>query len=301
MTWLRRSLQEAGFSLIELLVAMLILIPIMGAAMSIFSLGVRQHSSEQSSVEANQEARAALDLMTMEIAQAGSHRDYSTVSTSSVSPGSTMLSVASATGFCVGDFVDVDTGSNLETVQVTAVSNNSISANFRQSHDSGVPVRLFAFPFLNGVLPPAGLGANSSASVTTIRFFGDLHGDGNLQYVEYTYDSDNNQITRSMTPVAQSSKNPALPLVRNLKPGSVEFRLYTDNLGIVTSVSIKMTVRNIVKTGNGYEETALSSRVLIPSAAAASALLYDVRRYGGIEKFPSTPTQVTEWAGSYGQ
>jgi len=158
-------------------------------------------------------------------------------------------------------------------------------------------VRLFAYPFLNGVIPPSGLGANSSATVSTIRFFGDINGNGDLQYIEYSHDSANAQITRSMTPISQSTKNQAFPIVRNIKPGSLEFRLYTDNLGIVTSVWIKMTVQNTWKTGDKYEETTLSSRIVIPSAVTASTLLYELRRYGGIDRFPETPNQVITWAG----
>ncbi len=289
---------EHGFSLVELLVSMLVLIPVMGAAISLFSLGTEHHASEQSSVEATQEARAGLDMMSMEIAQAGSHGDRSTTTGAAISPSANpqTVAVASSAGLNAGDWVDVDTGANHELVEITATGSNTISAVFRRAHANGVPVRLFALPYPAGVIPPLGLGPNSSATVTTIRFFGDINGDSNLFYVEYSYDSANAQITRSMTPITQTSKNPALPIVRNIVPGTVNFSLYTDNLGAVTSAAVKMTVRNTWKTGSKYQETALSTRVLIPSAVAASALMAELRTFGGVNRLPPTPPQITAWA-----
>jgi type II secretory pathway pseudopilin PulG len=296
-----RVRSEAGFSLTELLISMCVMLPIMAAAVSLFSTGANQQASEQTNIEANQDARSALEIMTREIAQAGSHRDRSTTSTATInsSANAQSVSVASTAGFSVGDWVDVDS----EPVQLTAVSSGSISGIFSASHASNSPVRLFAFPYVQGVIPPAGLGANSSQTVTTIRLFGDINadigsspGDPNLYYVEYVYDSDNSQITRSSTPLTQADKNPAVPFIRNLKADSVQFTLNTDDLGVVTSASIGMTVHNTWKTGSKYQETELSTRVVIPSAVAGSALLHEVQRYGGIDQLPPTPQHVTTWA-----
>lgn len=296
-----RARSQDGFSLLEMMVSILILIPVMAAALSLFSVGIRQQATEQTSVDANQEARSALEMMSTEIAQAGSHGDRETTTTSPVSPStnSQEISVADSAGFTVGDFVDVDTGASMETVQLTAVGNGTLSAVFRTAHASGVPVRLFALPFAGGIIPPAGMGADSAATVTTLRFFGDINGNSNILYVEYDYDSANEQITRSMTPVSQSTKNAALPIVRNIKPGTVDFTLYTDGMGIVTSAALKMTVQNTWKSGTKHEETELSTRVLIPSAVAAASLLDELNTYGGVNRFPPTPSRVTAWASQY--
>jgi len=271
----------------------------MAAVVTLFSDGVNQHSAEQSSAAMNQEARCALEMMTLEVAQAGSHRDANTTTTSSVSTptaSAQSVSLASSSGFTIGDFVDIDTGTSRETVEVTAVDSNSISAIFRIPHGNGVPVRLFALPYLTGVIPPAGLGANSSATTTRLRFFGDVNGDGKLYYVEYDYNSTNAQITRSMTPITQATKNAAQPLVGNIKPNSVQFTLYTDSMSVVTSVSVTLTAVNTVRSGTKYQETALSSRTVIPSAGAASTLKYEVETYGGINRLPPTPSHVTTWS-----
>jgi Tfp pilus assembly protein PilW len=289
---------EDGFSLMELIVSVLILLPIMGAAVSLFSVGTNQQASEQSSIDANQEARSGLEMMASEIAQAGSHGDRSTVTTAAIStPSATprAVSVASTAGMTVGDWVDVDIGANLESVKLTAVSSTSITGAFRVAHVSGVPIRLFALPFVTGIIPPTGMAASSSSTGTTLEFFGDICSDSNLYYVEYVYSSTNAQITRSITPITQAGKNPALPFVRNVVPNSVQFTVNTDALGVVTSVNIAMTVRNNWSTASKYQETQLSTRVLIPSALAGSVLKSELLGFGGVNKLPPTPSRVTGW------
>src|SRR5512139_3275152 len=94
---------ENGFSLMEMMVSILVLLPVMGAAVSLFSVGANQHASEQSSIDANQEARTALEMMTTEIGQAGSHGDVYTTLTSGVGnlTSEQPASVASAAGITV--------------------------------------------------------------------------------------------------------------------------------------------------------------------------------------------------------
>jgi Tfp pilus assembly protein PilW len=298
MTFTMQSKKSDGFTILELLISVLILIPIMAAAVSLFSLGANQHTTEQNSIDSNQEAESGLEMMTMELAQAGSHGDRATTTSAGIAASSSAQSVAvaSSSGFTAGDYVDVDTGANHEMVKLTAVTSGHITGVFRTAHASGIPVRLFAQPYMTGVIKPAGLGANASTDVTTLRFFGDINGDGNVSYVEYVYDAGNAQITRSMTPITLTAKNSALPLVRNIKPGSVQFTLFTDNQSIVTSATIRMTVRNTAKTGSSFEEFPLFSKVVFPSAVAASALFNENQVNGGISKLPPTPTQVSTWA-----
>jgi hypothetical protein len=292
-----RVKSESGFSLMELMISIAILIPVMGAAIGLFSVGARQHASEQSSIDASQEARAAFELMTTEIAQACSHPDKSTMLTAGVGTSTNPVSVAvaSTAGFGVGDYVEVDTGINQETVVLTAVGTETLRAVFRIGHNAGAPVRLFALPYTDGVIRPAGMAANSSVTGPTLRFFGDINGDSTLQFVEYAYNAANNEITRSITPITQANRNPAVIFVRNVKPGSVQFTINTDKLGVVTSVNVSMAVANTVRSGSKYQEMALSSRTTVPSAITGSALLYENRRYGGFNRLPPTPSKITEW------
>jgi hypothetical protein len=291
---------ESGYSLLEMMVCILILVPIMGAAIKFFSVGINQHTTEQSSIDMNQEARSGLEMMTMELAQAGSHDspgDLSTTTSAAIvaSAAAQTVNIGSSTGFTVGDYVTVDNGAIEEQVAITAIGNGTITGVFRTAHAAGIPIRLFALPYIQGIIPPAGLGANTSALATTIRFFGDINGNGNLFYGEYVYDANNAQITRSMTPITQGAINPALPIIAKIKPNSVQFRLYTDNQSIVTSISIRMTVEDSILTGNKRQETTLSSRVVIPSATAASALFQENQLNGGVNLLSPTPNQVIAW------
>jgi len=285
--------------MIELLVSLLILVPIMGAAVSLLSVSVQQHAAEQSSGSAVQEARAGLEMMALEIAQAGSHREVATTLSGNVSALTTVQThnVGSVTGINAGDMVQVGGVSTpAEDILLTAVGTNSVSGIFRTGHSSGEPVRLFALPFTSGIVAPTGLGASSSTTVTTLRFFGDISGDGVLNYVVYAYDGTNAQITRSMTPVTQASLNTALPLITNVKSGSVGFTLYTDAMGVVTSVGISMVVQNTVRSGGQFQEVALATRVVVPSAVAASNVLYENEILGMDNPIPPTPAKVTTWA-----
>jgi len=294
---------EKGFTLMELLVSILVLLPVMAAAVSLFSLGAKQHSQGQSGIDANQEARVALAIMATELSQAGSHSDVSTTALEQINPSVTAQSirVASTAGFTIGD--DIDVGE--EIVQLTGVSSSALTGVFRYSHTPNTPVNLSAMPYPTGVIPPTGMAANSSLSVTTLRFFGHIRGnnsdptqnDPTIQYVEYVYDGTNNQITRSATPVTQTAKNPAVSFVRNLRPNSVQFTLNTDSVGVVTAVSVAMVTRSSVKTGSSqYQETPLFSRISIPSTITGSALLREYQLYRGLYKLPPTPPVISTWA-----
>jgi len=291
----------------ELLVSMVVLIPVMAAAVGMFSVGASHHAIGQNAIDVNQDARTAMEMMSIEIAQAGSHADVSTVASSSIVNSMTAQSVQvqSAAGFTAGDYVDVDVDPNSEIVQLTAVSGNRLTGVFRLDHGPDTPIRLPAMPYLTGIIPPPGLGANSSTTVTTLRFFGHIQGsngdanenDPTVHYVEYNYDSANERITRSITPITQATKNPAVPFVRNVKTGSVRFTLNTDVLGVVTSASIAVTVKNSIKSGTQYQEVPLASRITIPSTIAASELLWEYQRYRGLYPLPPTPSIVRTWAG----
>src|SRR5438034_2306848 len=128
-------------------------------------------------------------------------------------------------------------GAHQETVQLTAVGAGSVSGIFLISHATGEAIRFYSLPYITGIVPPAGLLPNSYVSTTALSFYGDFYGDGNVYYVEYKYDAPNSQITRSITPLSQTSgKNAAQPFIRNVKSAASFFTLYSDNEDAVTSV-----------------------------------------------------------------
>jgi hypothetical protein len=304
-----KTWSEEGFSMAELLLCVVIMVPIMSAAVGLFSVGVKEQSSEQSSVEVNQEARIALEMMAQEIAQAGSHRDrVTTLSGAITNPNpapsaAQTVGVGSSAGMVAGDYIDIDVGNKSETVKLTAVGANTITAPFRFTHSSGAVVRLFAFPFVNGVITPTGMTEDSTRDVTTLRLFGDVNTDqaagvnSEILYIEYAYDSANNQITRSATPITQTTRNTAVPFVRNILPNSVRFTLHTDSLNAITSVDIAFAVQTTWSTAGNFQQIPLLTKVVIPSTSAGSILLQDLNLLGGVNKLPPTPTRIAAWTG----
>ncbi|MEJ2110504.1 MAG: hypothetical protein P8Z37_11460 [Acidobacteriota bacterium] len=286
---------QEGFSIVEMMVALLIFLPLMIGATQLFEVGVKQHAQEQSTLEANMDATAGFDMMLTEIAQAGSHSDVETTINNGAGitglAAEQAVTVASTTGFNVGDYVDVVDASGIaKVVKITAVGETTISGIFLGDFADGDDIRLFAQPYRDGVLPPTTLAANTSTNVTTLKFYGDINGDGGLYYVEYSYDSTNAQITRSITGSNDATKGAAMPLITNIKPGSAQFTLHTDDQALITAVTVSLTVQNKwLDDASKLEEIRLSSKVNIPSTQAASLLYYESLRYGGVANLPSTP------------
>ena len=290
---------EHGFSLVELLITSLVLLVLLAGIATVFVTGVNYYGGEQRTAQMNGEARTALDIMAMEIAQAGARRDFNTTVSADLGGSATSqdVSVASSTGFQPGDSVTVDAGGlNPETVQLTAVGAGSIRGIFQIARATGTAIRFYSMPYITGIVPPAGLLPNSSVSVTALNFYGDFYPDGNVYYVEYKYDSANSQITRSITPLSQASENPAEPFIRNVQNVAPFFTLYSDNEGAVTSVRVDVTVQNTWKGNTATGETRIQARMGAPSVAAASVILTDNKLYGTAFPLPATPANVTAWS-----
>jgi hypothetical protein len=294
----------------ELMVSMAVLIPVMGAAVALLSTGANTHALGQNSIDANQDARAAMQIMTTEIAQAGTHQDVTTnadhiIHNINVNPtvGQT-ITVDSSAGFTVGDYVDVGQATDHEVVKLMAVGSGTLTGLFEQDHNyADVPIRLRALPFSDGVIPQDDIDIDDQRDVSTLKFFGHIQGDNSdtarndptIQYVEYGYDSGTSTITRSATPITQSTKAAALPFIRNVS--NVRFTIHTDHLGVVTAVTVSFTVTNRPSSTSEFQHTSLSSRISIPSAIAGSNLQWEFEQYRGLYGLPPTPDIIeTNWA-----
>jgi len=60
--------------------------------------------------------------------------------------------------------------------------------------------------FANGILPDNGLPVGQMSTPTVLKMFGDINGDGNLVYVEYTCDTVNHVLTRNVMAYNATSK-----------------------------------------------------------------------------------------------
>lgn len=214
---------KGGFSLLELLASVAIIAIIMGALFTFIYQSQKRYQGNQVVSESNQDARAAMEVMAQEIGQAGSNPNFTV---SKVPAGASINTssepVASPTAQCVtlndvnqifpDDWLAVDTGQNYELVQVITTSKYTstpspacagaittpwVQAVFQQDHcQSGasgctvpepvtnpwpIPIASYKQPYPSGILTGTG-----TSDDKTLEFFGDINGDGVLNYVVYS-------------------------------------------------------------------------------------------------------------------
>lgn len=207
-----RLRSEAGFSLPEMLISVGLLLAVSSIVTSALLQMTKQQQTIWNRTEMHSSVRGATELLQQEVGQAGRIAlpqnvwvDPSTPVTT-VPLGATTCVVASpklasdllpatplqgmwydaatSTGIRL-TFLD---GDNSETVRVTGINTASkqITACFLYNHAALAPV-VAQGGFANGILPPTGVVNGSTANV--LKMFGDINGDGNLVYVEYTCDN----------------------------------------------------------------------------------------------------------------
>jgi prepilin-type N-terminal cleavage/methylation domain-containing protein len=193
---------EAGFTLIELMISMALLLVIAGA--SIGAMNSSQKGYRQSEIERalHQQMRGAIEQMAQEITQAGlvstGMEMVSGVATSapitlptgwSIGSGPT-ITVSSVAGLFAYENLWVDTGALTEPVTILSINSATktitlwdgpTTAPLSQAHAAGavvIPRGVFAA----GILPPNTL---NGSTPTSLRMFGDINNDGSLDYVRY--------------------------------------------------------------------------------------------------------------------
>jgi prepilin-type N-terminal cleavage/methylation domain-containing protein len=259
---LMKRKQQSGFTLLETLVALVVFLAISGIVMSGMVQMTRTQSTIANRTELHTSVRAATELLQQEIGQAGKI----SLPPPPPSPGWVMTtqvtvpagqynvlvnpvqfnSVNDSTGNPVlfeNEWITVDIGANKETVQLTcpagpgncAFTSNSWQAVFVYSHAANTPIRAPG-AFSTGIVPPAagvlaspptGYGGYPNGSTgTVLKLYGDINGDGNMMYVEYTCDWQNavgNGPILYRNPMAfdaatKPALTPAMALLTNLDP-----------------------------------------------------------------------------------
>lgn len=261
----RRWSGEQGFTLIEMMVAVLVLMIVSGTVMRGVMDMADLHSTLSNRSDMHSGVRNVTELLTQEIGQAGKIALPAPVTiAAATAAGATTLNVTSATGMFVGEQLLIDTGSNAETATITGIVGNALTvAALGYAHDAGDPVEAPG-GFAAGVVPSTT--ANGS-SATKLKIFGDINSDGNMVYVEYWCDTANGRLYRNSMPFTQAAK-PAytvdMVLIDNILPnpgGTACFTYQTQGAGgatYVTDVAITLTVRTQNrdrKTGDFQNET----------------------------------------------
>ena len=240
---------ESGFSIIELVVSLTVLLVIAGASLTALSYAQRISSAQQMQSDMHAGLRGTFALMSQEIGQAGSLNFTTRTTSAAITGSSTAQTVAlnSTANIFVGELLTVGTGSSQEAVTVTAVTSTQVTGIFKSSHASGSPV------FALGVFPQ---GIMSSSTSTSLKMFGDMNSDGTLSYVEYNCDPSAGTFTRSTTNVAPgtTSKSASQVLLTNLtdNPGGTPCFQYASPVSVtvgsttytfVPSVAVSLTVQ----------------------------------------------------------
>ncbi|HVB34722.1 MAG TPA: prepilin-type N-terminal cleavage/methylation domain-containing protein [Patescibacteria group bacterium] len=236
-----RAAQPGGFSLLELLVGMAILLVVLATVLSVLAKYEQIYQGQQ--VEAGVELglNSALELLSQEIGQAG-YLGFAPRTLQSAVIGSSMaqtVPISSTDSLFAGEKLLVDAGVAQELVTVVSVGSGTITGIFAGSHASGAFVTALGV-FSTGVL--------STANGNTLQLFGDINADGSLVFVQYTCNLSAGALTRTVSSISASAQNPAQPLLTGLvaNPGGTpcfEFNS-TNYLGTTYVTGVKVTLSN---------------------------------------------------------
>ncbi len=209
---LARPSRDLGFSLLEMLASVAIIMMLMGTIFSFMFQAQKRFQGSLVISESNQTARAAMELMTQEIGQAGYNPQFTNTKTvaSGVTPAPTgqCVTLSDIIGITPGDWLTVDSGPNYEVVQVLATStgalptstkcgsSNQIRAVFLSYHDAAhgsampFPIGSYKFPYPSGMLRsrPVTWGTMNTtiSNDHMLAFYGDINADKTIYYVVYS-------------------------------------------------------------------------------------------------------------------
>ncbi|MBZ5560509.1 MAG: prepilin-type N-terminal cleavage/methylation domain-containing protein [Acidobacteriia bacterium] len=283
---------ESGFSLIELLVAITLLLVVSSIVTSALMQMTQSQTTIWNRTEMHSGIRGATELLQQEVGQAGRAALSATVSLlapvgptaggpcnpdTPTAPGDTVAVVSkddkgnvvtSVNGInpLSGIFAQAGAnpsymlmatldGDNQEVVKIGAVDQvaSTITACFANPHLAGtvlMPIGAFA----TGIVPNVGIANGSTATV--LKLYGDIIGDGNMVYVEYTCDTVNHNLYRNVMrydAVAKPAVTNAQILLSNIidNPGGTDcFTYQTTKLNVqgidvyfVLDVAVTLTVQ----------------------------------------------------------
>ncbi len=219
-----RTHSESGFSLVELLVATGLLLVVS----SIVTGALMQMTQSQTTIwnrtEMHSGIRGATELLQQEVGQAGRINLPGTITLAGAvtagevfptcDPGNpttgavtkTLATTSTTEAATSGIFADSTApaymlmttmdGDSQETIKVAQVlSGTTISACFGKEHAAGAVLRPLG-SFATGIIPNSGILNGSSATV--LKMYGDINGDGNMVYVEYTCDTATRNLYRKV-------------------------------------------------------------------------------------------------------
>jgi type II secretory pathway pseudopilin PulG len=218
----RTGIDERGFTVLELVISVAIVMVISGLMLDGVVDMTRANQDQSNRSEMHAGIRNATALLQQEVGQAGraAFPTPITLVTEVAGPGAAWVTVAPTTSsMFVGMRLVIGYGNTEEVIEVTGVNagTNQIQATFGVPHAAGSRLTP-AGGFAAGIVPTT-MANGSTASV--LKILGDVNGDGNVVYVEYTCDWVGGRLFRNMMPFTAASK-PAVTveqiLMDNLLP-----------------------------------------------------------------------------------
>jgi len=280
---------QRGFSFLELMTAVALLLVISAAAFSLTNYFQKNYTANQMKADMHSGVRGAVELMSQELAQAGLLNSVDGIADTSLaaadlsSGNPQAVGVGNASLFYVGENVQVGTGATSETVQITAIDTNAnkITGIFTQNEPAGAPV------YATGVI-----GQGITVTSTTLDLVGDINGDGSLYLVEYVCNpsSTGGTLTRSATPVSQASKNAADVLVTAVTGCSFSSSTTPVNgVNYVTNIGLTITVQTaqVDPQTHQYIQMTKSYLDLSPRNIAGAVALANAGQNARLQATPS--------------
>jgi prepilin-type N-terminal cleavage/methylation domain-containing protein len=265
---MRRS-NSKGFTLLELLVSISMMLVVSAAVFNLLVQGQKNYSTTAARASMHAGVRGAAELMAQEISQAGliTLPAGVTINTAVTSAGSATVNLSPAStsnSIYKNEYIMVDTGAKQEWVQVTNVGTGNFTATFANTHAVGAAVNAKG-TILNAIPqnPPTTYASDGSNLV----LIGDILGNGTLYQVKYTCDTTvNHTLTRSasqITPTASSIlASDTDTLLDNVEPnpnGTACFQYQTDASGNVIGAIFTITVQTQYQTQAGVSGLAYST------------------------------------------
>jgi type II secretory pathway pseudopilin PulG len=198
-----RIRSEAGFSLMEMLVAT----GLMLAVSSVVTSALLQMTNHQQTIwnrtEMHSGVRGATELLQQEVGQAG--RITLPGAAGNVTLGAAIVGVSPCTvpvtatvsttavgitataHMFVGEWLTTLDGDDVESVVITSIpSSTTFMACFTRSHLAATTKIMALGGFATGIVPPT---VPNGSTANKLKLYGDVNGDGAMTYIEYYCDN----------------------------------------------------------------------------------------------------------------
>jgi len=329
---------ERGFSLLELLVSTCILLGIMGTVMTALRQQTQQQQTIWNRTQMHSGVRGATELMQQEIGQAGRVATPVPITMANGAPSvkaafgagavcdpanpatnASTIQVNSVAGLWAAGgastMITTLDGPNRENVPISAFNAGvippTVSACFTNAHAAGTTIDVEG-GFGSGIILPAGPGNPNGSTGTVLKMFGDINGDGNMVYVEYTCDTTPgvNRLYRNSMAFDAIAKQPlgaALVMLNNIQPNPGNTPCFTyqtvpsltiqgQQVGFVLDVAITLTIQT-QQVDPVTKQFQQETKALLNVSPRNVFNAWDLGQWSYPERIQSTPATVTALTG----